>query len=82
MIFLAIVLIIFGPKNLPKLAKSMGRAVRDFKGGLSGLDSDLEDEEEQAAKPAETRAQIEAKHTTVTTTTAERVEPIKQEKAD
>jgi sec-independent protein translocase protein TatA len=59
-IFLVIVLLIFGPKNLPKLARSMGRAVRDFKTGISGLDKELEAEEEAEAVK-ETAAEIEQK---------------------
>lgn len=60
-IFLVIVLILFGPKNLPKLAKSMGRAVRDFKGGLGGVDRELEQEEEESSAPVETPVNIEDK---------------------
>jgi len=42
-IFLVIVLIIFGPKNLPRLAKAMGQSVRELKNGLSGLSEDMKD---------------------------------------
>ena len=35
-----IVLIIFGPKRLPELGKSMGRGIREFKGSLTGDDKD------------------------------------------
>lgn len=60
-IFLVIVLLIFGPKNLPKLARSMGRAVRDFKSGISGIDKELEAEEEAEEEAKETSASIEHK---------------------
>lgn len=40
-IVLVIVLIIFGPKNLPRLAKSMGSAIRDFKSSLGGVDREI-----------------------------------------
>ncbi len=33
-IVLVIVLIIFGPKRLPELGRSMGKGIRDFKGAL------------------------------------------------
>jgi len=36
-----IALVIFGPKRLPELGKSMGRSIREFKGSLS---SDADDE--------------------------------------
>ena len=42
-IVLIIVLIIFGPKRLPELGRSMGRGIREFKGSLSGDDKDKDD---------------------------------------
>ena len=42
-IILVIVLIFFGPKNLPKLAQSIGKSVRELKNGLSGIQDDLKD---------------------------------------
>lgn len=47
-IILVIVLIVFGPKKLPELAKSMGQAVKEFKKGQ-------EDLEETLNKPAITK---------------------------
>ncbi len=40
-ILLVIVLIIFGPKNLPRLAQSIGQSVRELKKGLQGLGDDI-----------------------------------------
>ena len=57
-IFLVIVLIIFGPKNLPKLASSMGSAIRDFKASLGGVDRDVKEAMDEVKKPVETQAQI------------------------
>lgn len=34
------VLLLFGPKRLPELAKSMGKGIRDFKKALEGGDDD------------------------------------------
>lgn len=42
-IVLVIVLLLFGPKNLPKLAQSIGKSVRELKNGLHGLGDDLKD---------------------------------------
>ena len=44
LIVLAIVLVIFGPKALPKLGRSMGKTLGSFRKGLKE-DADAEDEE-------------------------------------
>lgn len=41
LVVLAIVVIIFGPKQLPKLSKMIGKTVKSFKEGVS----EAEDEE-------------------------------------
>jgi sec-independent protein translocase protein TatA len=37
---LVIALVVFGPKRLPELGKSMGKGIREFKGSLSMDDRD------------------------------------------
>jgi sec-independent protein translocase protein TatA len=49
-IILVIVLVIFGPKRLPDLGKSLGRGMREFKDSVTGKDK--EREEIEAAKMA------------------------------
>jgi sec-independent protein translocase protein TatA len=39
-IILVIVLIVFGPKRLPDLGRSLGRGMREFKDSVTGKDSD------------------------------------------
>ena len=39
-IVLVIVLLVFGPKRLPELGKSVGKGIREFKGSLSMDDND------------------------------------------
>ncbi len=39
-IVLAIVLLIFGSAKLPKLARSMGQASKEFKKGVNGVDDE------------------------------------------
>lgn len=55
LIILAIALLIFGPKALPKLGESLGKTIGSFKKGLK------EDEEtaEGEAKSAETKSEEE-----------------------
>ena len=57
-VVLIIVLIIFGPKRLPELGKSMGHGIREFKDSLSG-DSDKDSpEEKQRELQASQQAQV------------------------
>ena len=39
-IVLVIVLLIFGPKRLPDLGRSLGRGMREFKDSVTGKDRD------------------------------------------
>ena len=41
-IILVIVLVIFGPKRLPDLGKSLGRGMREFKDSVTGKDKEHE----------------------------------------
>ncbi len=40
LIILIIALIIFGPGKLPQIASGLGKAIRDFKKGVGGEDSE------------------------------------------
>jgi sec-independent protein translocase protein TatA len=50
-IVLVIALVIFGPKRLPDLGKSLGSGMREFKESLTGKDDD--DDEDQAKLEAQ-----------------------------
>lgn len=50
LIVLAIVMIIFGPKALPKLGRSLGKTLGSFKKGINEEIDDDEDEEPVAKK--------------------------------
>jgi TatA/E family protein of Tat protein translocase len=57
-IVLVIVLVIFGPKRLPDLGRSLGRGMREFKDSVTGKDKDeLPAGEERAEKPEPVRAE-------------------------
>jgi len=40
-IILAIVLLLFGPKQLPNLARSIGKTITEFRTGVKGVEEDL-----------------------------------------
>ena len=52
-IVLVIALVIFGPKRLPELGKSVGDGFREFKGSISG---ENDERKEQEAKRVEVEA--------------------------
>ena len=55
LVLLVIVLLIFGPKKLPELGRSLGRGMREFKDSITGKDDGKQLEErnvEQAAPVA------------------------------
>ena len=46
-----IILVIFGPKRLPQLARSLGKSITDFKRGLNDVKDEIEkagDEQDKA----------------------------------
>ena len=47
-VVLIIALVVFGPKRLPELGRSLGKGIREFRGSVSG-DNDDEDERPAAA---------------------------------
>jgi sec-independent protein translocase protein TatA len=49
-ILLVIVLLVFGPKRLPEMGRSLGKGMREFKNSITGKDED----EAPAELPAET----------------------------
>jgi sec-independent protein translocase protein TatA len=50
-IVLLIVLVIFGPKRLPQLGRSLGSGMREFKDAVTGNRKDDDDAPELAAPP-------------------------------
>jgi sec-independent protein translocase protein TatA len=48
-VVLIIALVIFGPKRLPELGRSLGKGIREFRGSLSGDSKDDDDEQKPRA---------------------------------
>lgn len=56
---IVVLLIIFGPKRLPQLGKSLGTGMREFKDSITG-DDRHDDGDAPAERPALTQAQASA----------------------
>jgi sec-independent protein translocase protein TatA len=61
-IVLVIVLVIFGPKRLPGLGRSLGSGMKEFRDSISGKGGgrDLDDEDDDAGDDTDTRRQANA----------------------
>ena len=67
-VILLVALVLFGPKNLPKLGKSLGSTVKNIREGMEGDDKDetkqaedvVVEESEEDKKIAELEAQLAA----------------------
>lgn len=57
-IILAVILLIFGPKNLPKLGSAIGKTVKNLREGMSDgkKEAVADDDEEEAEEPASVKA--------------------------
>ena len=55
LIILVVILLIFGPKNLPKLGSALGKTVKNLREGMGAGEKDVEeaaDDEEVVEEPA------------------------------
>jgi sec-independent protein translocase protein TatA len=57
-ILLVIVLLVFGPKRLPEMGRSLGKGMREFKDSITGKDDEL-----PAELPATTDETVSASST-------------------
>jgi sec-independent protein translocase protein TatA len=59
-VLLVLALIIFGPKRLPELGKSLGKGIREFRSSVSGEKEDEEDEDLRELQQSKAKAEAEA----------------------
>ncbi len=53
LILLLVALLVFGPKRLPEMGRSLGRGMREFKDSVSGKDSDDDEPRRELSAPRE-----------------------------
>ena len=58
-VVLVVALIIFGPKNLPKIGRAIGQSIRGFKDEMKGLTNDEDDD--STVKPEKSTSADESK---------------------
>ena len=49
-IILVVLLVIFGPKRLPEMGRSLGRGMREFKDSITGKDDDFDREHDELTR--------------------------------
>jgi sec-independent protein translocase protein TatA len=55
-ILLLVILVVFGPKRLPEMGRSLGKGMREFKDSIAGKGDDEDDEPGQRAIGQDTTA--------------------------
>ncbi len=56
LVILVIVLILFGPKKLPELARGLGQSIREFKKGANDIKQEFEQAVDLESPPQKTSA--------------------------
>jgi len=59
LIILLVLLVIFGPKRLPEMGRSLGRGIREFKDSITGNDDEEPEKVELTPPPPATTAAAE-----------------------
>ena len=49
-----VVLLLFGAKRLPELAKGLGKGIKEFKGAVEGIEKELDEAAESVEEAQET----------------------------
>ena len=59
LILLLVALLIFGPKRLPEMGRSLGRGMREFKDSVSGKDGDEDEHRRELTASREDTAPVQ-----------------------
>ncbi len=72
-LIMAVALLIFGPKKLPEIGKSMGKAVRSFQDASKEFENEFKREAEEIETAVKTTAALEPKQITPAPSAAENI---------
>ena len=77
LLLLLVLLLVFGPKRLPEMGRSLGRGMREFKDSISGVESafDLEQENEETKAALAQDSPVVAPEATPVAATPQHAEP-------
>lgn len=82
LIILAVILLIFGPKNLPKLGSALGKTVKNLRDGMGGGGKAMAESEEEEEEGEETSEDVEEEAPVKKTATAKKTTAAKKKKAE
>ncbi|MGA9746474.1 MAG: Sec-independent protein translocase subunit TatA [Nocardioides sp.] len=81
-LILLVVVLLFGAKKLPELARGSGRALRIFKAETKGLMDDDEDETKTDAQKATEQREIDAQRSSEPAAHVETAEVVEEQRPD
>jgi sec-independent protein translocase protein TatA len=81
-LILLVVVLLFGAKKLPELARGSGRALRIFKAETKGLLDDDDDDDISTSQKTEAQRQIDAQRRTEAAARLETPTPVEQPRPD
>ncbi|MFQ6084965.1 MAG: twin-arginine translocase TatA/TatE family subunit [Candidatus Bathyarchaeia archaeon] len=58
LIIVVIIVLLFGARKVPELMRSLGKGVREFKEGMSGIDKEIKEADKKAEKDIERKKSI------------------------
>ena len=60
-VILLVVLLFFGSKRIPELAKGLGKGMREFKDAMSGIENEVRNASNETTTPSKPATKEEAK---------------------
>ena len=61
-VIMVVALLIFGPKKLPEIGRSLGKTIRSFQEASNDFQTEFKRETEQLKETVQTTAELEPKH--------------------